>query len=237
MKRLCKHCGKWKDEQEDFYPGRLYLSSRCKECERKRACRTAKKRQADPNKGPDIRVRRRERESLEEVKKRRRELDRDRHHRDWGKRRKAQADYFQKNKGKVYVRVNARLKTSPPLRLRKWVSNGVRMALQAAGGSKRGRSVMDYLPYGVEELRTHLESLWEPWMDWSNWGICDPGRRTWQIDHVTPQAALPFDDFGHPNFLKCWSLSNLRPLESSLNLEKGCSRMHHLFHQVHPELV
>ena len=74
----------------------------------------------------------------------------------------------------------------------------------------------------MEELRAHLEVLWEPWMDWENYGPLDPDARTWQIDHVVPQASLPFDDFGHPNFLPCWSLANLRPLESSLNFEKGC---------------
>jgi len=33
---------------------------------------------------------------------------------------------------------------------------------------------------------------------------------------------LPFADFSDANFLRCWALSNLRPLESSKNLEKGC---------------
>jgi len=74
----------------------------------------------------------------------------------------------------------------------------------------------------MEELVTHLESLWEPWMSWDNYGVLDLERRTWQIDYVVPQANFPYSDFDDPNFLKCWSLSNLRPLESSKNVSKGC---------------
>lgn len=81
---------------------------------------------------------------------------------------------------------------------------------------------MQYLPYSMMDLKLHLESLWEPWMDWSNWGGYDPNVRTWQIDHIVPQSKLPYSDFNEVNFFKCWALTNLRPLESKLNLEKGC---------------
>ena len=52
-------------------------------------------------------------------------------------------------------------------------------------------------------------------MSWENYGIY------WQIDHIYPQSLLPYDSMDHPNFLKCWSLDNLRPLEATENIRKG----------------
>jgi len=78
-----------------------------------------------------------------------------------------------------------------------------------------------YLPYTLEQLKLHLEELFEPWMTWDNHGPASLTKRTWQIDHIIPQSLLPFDSFTHPNFLKCWSLENLRPLEARENLRKG----------------
>lgn len=106
-------------------------------------------------------------------------------------------------------------------RLRKIVSKSVRCALVRSNGSKHGESTFEHLPYTVEELKLHLESLWESWMHWGNYGKYDPNRRTWQIDHIEPQSKLPFDYFNHSNFQKCWRLSNLRPLDASANMKKG----------------
>jgi hypothetical protein len=81
---------------------------------------------------------------------------------------------------------------------------------------------MKYLPYTIEQLREHIEKQWEPWMNWQNHSPFMKEIRTWQIDHIVPQVSLPYDDFSHPNFLLCWALTNLQPLESSKNLQKGC---------------
>ena len=72
------------------------------------------------------------------------------------------------------------------------------------------------------ELKSHLEAKWEPWMTWNNYGPLRIGQRTWQIDHIIPQDKLPYTDFSDPNFQICWDLSNLRPLDSALNVSRGC---------------
>lgn len=78
------------------------------------------------------------------------------------------------------------------------------------------------LPYTVHELRQHIEAQWEEWMSWENYGIYERGgERKWHIDHVVPQAKLPYDSIEHENFTKCWSLDNLRPLEAIENIKKG----------------
>lgn len=132
------------------------------------------------------------------------------------------ATWYQREKARLREEWNERFRTDPAFRLRNNLRRSIWEALRAGGGHKGGRSILRYLPYGMEELRAHLESLWEPWMSWGNYGPLDGGRRTWQIDHVVPQISLPFRDFSDPNFMRCWALPNLRPLESSLNLEKGC---------------
>lgn len=83
------------------------------------------------------------------------------------------------------------------------------------------KKILEHLPYSIEKLKIYIESLWEPWMNWDNWGKFDSNRKTWQIDHIIPQSLLAFDSFGHPNFLKCWALVNLRPLDTIENIKKG----------------
>lgn len=113
-----------------------------------------------------------------------------------------------------------RIKEDPSYKLRKEVSRTIGGYLRKNHKSKDG-SVMDYLPYTIEQLRTHIESLWEPWMSWDNHGLINNNKQTWQIDHIIPQSALPYDSMKHPNFLKCWALSNLQPLEAFANIRKS----------------
>ena len=63
----------------------------------------------------------------------------------------------------------------------------------------------DILPFTLEELRIYLESLFTKNMTWKNYG-------EWHIDHIIPQDKLPYNSIKDENFLKCWSLDNLRPM-------------------------
>lgn len=84
-------------------------------------------------------------------------------------------------------------------------------------------------PYSKEELKKHLEKMFEPWMNWNNigtynsvnWNDYDSSTWTWQIDHIIPQSKYPYKSFDDKNFLIIWSLDNLRPLNSKFNLIKG----------------
>ncbi len=113
------------------------------------------------------------------------------------------------------------VENNPVLRLRKATSKAVYVALKRNTGSKHGESVFKYLPYTTEELKKHLELLWEPWMSWDNYGSSDVKRLTWQIDHIIPQSSLPFSDMADDNFQKLWALENLRPLETMANIRKS----------------
>ena len=114
-------------------------------------------------------------------------------------------------------------------RLRVLISDTIRRALLREGSSKEGQSIFNHLPYTLEELIAHLETLFEPWMTWDNWGQYKPSTWnnndqstwTWQIDHIIPQVAFPYSSMTDANFQKCWALDNLRPLSAKQNVQDG----------------
>jgi hypothetical protein len=101
------------------------------------------------------------------------------------------------------------------------VSRQINKLIKRQGGNKDRSSILEYLPYTIKELCRYLESLFEGWMTWENYGIFEKDRRKWNIDHIIPQSLLLYDNMKHPNFKKCWALENLRPLEAMENIKKG----------------
>lgn len=113
-------------------------------------------------------------------------------------------------------------RTDPAKKIRNSVSNSIRGMLTHNGGYKRKKSIRNYLPYTIDELKIHLENLWEPWMNWSNYGgKSSDQRKTWQIDHIIPHSLFVYTSMEDQEFLECWALSNLRPLEKKANMSKG----------------
>lgn len=94
--------------------------------------------------------------------------------------------------------------------IKELISTHIRNSIR---GKKEG-SAYSYLPFTLDELMTHLEAQFTPEMTWENRGSY------WQIDHIVPQAILIYDSMEHPNFQKCWSLENLRPLSAEENNRK-----------------
>ena len=125
-------------------------------------------------------------------------------------------------KQRKYDQRKQRVKNDSVLKLRLRVSSTIANALKASGGSKFGKSILEKLPYSINELLQHLESQFESWMNWGNHGMYKiGGPKTWHLDHIISQSKLPYDSMSHPNFHKCWALNNLRPLEASKNISDG----------------
>jgi len=106
-------------------------------------------------------------------------------------------------------------------RFRKCVSDTIRKALKDNGGTKKGYSIFDFLPYTFQQLKENIESKFESWMNWDNYGVYEKNKGKWNIDHIIPQSLLLYDNMDHPNFQKCWALENLRPLEAVENMKKS----------------
>lgn len=155
------------------------------------------------------------------------------------KRRKKerQKKYYQSEIGKYkrnkYIKNKKENNISFKLRIN--VSCAIAGALKRKGASKQGKSILNYLSYSFEDLKNHLESLFEPWMNWSNWGLYNATSWdddnsvtwTWQIDHIIPQSDLLYLSLGDENFKKVWALANLRPLSAKQNCLDGCTKIRH----------
>lgn len=68
------------------------------------------------------------------------------------------------------------------------------------------------------ELAAHLESLWKPGMDWSNYGW---GNGKWQLDHIRPICS--FDRTSREGLKAAFHFSNTQPLWHEENMEKAAS--------------
>jgi hypothetical protein len=141
------------------------------------------------------------------------------------KERKKQIDKQYKSRPEIKERKNQRAKERYQIdscyKLRICISIAIGKGLKKNCGSKHGSSILSKLPYTMQQLKSHIESLFEPWMNWQNHGKYNPNRRTWQIDHIKPHSGFHYTDMDCEEFRQCWSLSNLRPLESLANIKKG----------------
>lgn len=149
------------------------------------------------------------------------------------KRRKYNRDWRDQNiereRKKESARVHKRRETDPVFRLRQNVSKTINKMLKEQNASKKGSSFLAYIPYTIQEYKDHIESLFEPWMNWDNqgkysrktWDDNDSSTWKWQIDHIIPQSKLPYTSMEDNNFKKCWALTNLQPLSAKDNLLKG----------------
>ena len=71
----------------------------------------------------------------------------------------------------------------------------------------------DILEFNAFELRTYVENLWMPGMDWENYGS------HWCVDHIV--GLKYFDCFSLKDMKLCWSHINLMPAFMGDNHAKG----------------
>ncbi len=127
-----------------------------------------------------------------------------------------------------------RRKSDPVYRMRKYISTQIYSALRKQK-SKKDTSIMNYLPYSINDLKSHLESQFESWMNWDNMGKYDnkswddnnDSTWKWNIDHIIPQSKLPYTSMKDDNFKICWALNNLRPLSAKQNILDGVRLAHY----------
>ena len=99
-------------------------------------------------------------------------------------------------------------------RLSKRVSNEVWKGLNRTGTSKAGGRTWNHLPYNPEELKQHVESLFQEGMSWENYG-------EWHVDHRKPCSS--FDLVEEDEQRKCFHYTNLQPMWAIENLSKWAS--------------
>jgi len=78
----------------------------------------------------------------------------------------------------------------------------------------------DRLGYSTEAYMLHIETRFEPGMNWDNHG-------QWHVDHIAPHGAICPMSVNSEEFRNCWSLINLRPLWASENMKDGKTKRRH----------
>jgi len=138
--------------------------------------------------------------------------------RDWYERNKPEPKprvYIRKPKAEKVAAANEyfreRRKRDPLFKLSAYTRNMLRRVLRATGDVKKG-STRDILGYGADELKAHIESLFQPGMTWENYG-------DWHIDHKIPISLMTLFGVTEPELIN--ALSNLQPMWAIDNLVKG----------------
>jgi hypothetical protein len=123
---------------------------------------------------------------------------------------------YNKEYGKGYFKEyrKKRRLIDPQFRLNDNISSLMYISLK---GKKAGRRWEDLVGYTSEDLIKHLESKFQPWMTWDNWGI---GKGKWNIDHIKPISLFNYTCPEDKEFKECWALDNLQPLEAIENIKK-----------------
>lgn len=142
---------------------------------------------------------------------------------------------YQKEYEKIHPRKNrAKSPASIMQKIRSSISRSISKQIRK-NGSHKCDSIINYIDFSFNELKNHLESKFESWMHWDNYGIYnsktwddnDTSTWAWQIDHIIPHSHFPYTSVKDENFKKCWSLDNLRPYSAKQNILDGIRRIRH----------
>ena len=118
--------------------------------------------------------------------------------------------YFQENK--VWFRTYEAVKRKNNINYRLGKNLRRRLCHALVGGVKSGSAVRD-LGCAIADLKTWLESQFQPGMSWDNYG------KEWHIDHIIPLSTVDLSD--RKQLLKVCNWFNLRPLWAEENFSRG----------------
>lgn len=239
--KVCAICNQEKDDLCFYLRKGKYLSTYCKNCEREktrkqkleayhnpqtrhRVLAVIHNRVKDPEYKKKTNIKFREKYA-NDFEFRRKILDNRMNERIDPERReklsKRKAKYYQNHKKEIIQKQLEKERIDPKRKLRSYMRSRISEALNRAGKTKNGISSLKYLDYSWEDFYRHLESQFEDWMSFSNYGPYDQNKKTWQIDHIIPQIYFPYESMDSDLFKMCWDLKNLRPLSSEINIKEG----------------
>jgi len=126
-------------------------------------------------------------------------------------------EYSKNNREKVieYNRnyINTRLKTDDVFKLTHYIRSSIRKSFKRNGFSKKSRT-FQILGCSYIEFKLYLESKFELWMTWDNYGKYNGDfDYGWDIDHITPLSLAIIED----DVIRLNHYTNLQPLCSKIN--------------------
>ena len=121
--------------------------------------------------------------------------------------------YYEENKDKRNLYRKKRRKNDPLYRLK----NNIRCSLHKAIKSidtYKAKKTEEILGCSFKELKQHIESQWEDWMTWDNYGLYNGELNYgWDIDHIEPLSLCETKE----DVYKLNHYTNLQPLCSYTN--------------------
>ena len=124
-----------------------------------------------------------------------------------------QREYQKNNKDKRNSYLIERRQNDPLFKLITNVRNLIYNSFYYNGYSKNSKTE-ELLGCSFEELKQHLESKFEPWMNWDNRGLYNGELNYgWDIDHVIPLSSVNEEI----DIIKLNHYTNLQPLCSKVN--------------------
>lgn len=138
----------------------------------------------------------------------------------WGenKWRNKTKEEHKKIKDRRNKRQRERLKTDEQFIVHNRMSGAIRSLLRKRGIEKGNSTWLEFVDYDKEQLVSHLKESLDRLGKYS-WSDFIQGKL--HIDHIKPQSLFKFDSPHHPEFKKCWALSNLQLLPAEENIRKG----------------
>lgn len=129
-------------------------------------------------------------------------------------------EYTRKNKKELHKkRMSNTLR-----RLNENLGGIIRYSLKNKGFKKMSRT-SQILGCSPMYLKSYLESKFEPWMSWENWGKYDGKINTsWDIDHIIPISSAKTEE----DILNLNHYTNLQPLCSYINRFVKCDKIDYL---------
>jgi hypothetical protein len=116
------------------------------------------------------------------------------------------------NKRKSEYEKNRKL-IDPLFKIKKNIKNMVSRSIKRSGNYKKSKTI-EIIGCSYEEFKTYLESKFEDWMNWGNYGKYNGNERYgWDIDHVTPLKSAHTEE----DIIKLNHYTNLQPLCSKIN--------------------
>lgn len=123
-------------------------------------------------------------------------------------------EWREANKEKINNWFKTRKQIDPLFKLKEYTKISICQAFNRKGYTKRS-STAQILGCSFEELKLHLESQFEPWMNWENRGgnVVTQPDTTWDVDHIIPLDSAETE----ADIIRLNHYTNLRPLCSYQN--------------------
>lgn len=126
-------------------------------------------------------------------------------------------EYYLNNKNEIIKKAqlakNKKIKNDPFFKLKHSIGNSIRRGFRRSVFHKNSKTI-EILGCSYISFREYLESKFEPWMNWENYGLYNGEEKYgWDLDHIIPICSAKNEE----ELVKLNHYSNFQPLCSYIN--------------------